>query len=142
RPLQRTGLPRAQRQRGEPRRTGRGRTEPRGPDRGVGSGTGPRPPADRTAAAGDQKGGLTPREQWQVIQESRQPGDPLAVLPLEVSCATVGVNRGSFYRQARTPERAAVEQDTTLRDTIERVVLEFAGYGYRRVTAQLRREGW
>jgi len=77
-----------------------------------------------------------------VIQESRQPGDPLAVLPLEVSCATVGVNRGSFYRQARTPERAAVEQDTTLRDTIERVVLEFAGYGYRRVTAQLRREGW
>jgi putative transposase len=29
-----------------------------------------------------------------------------------------------------------------LRDAIERVVLEFAGYGYRRVTAALRREGW
>ena len=29
-----------------------------------------------------------------------------------------------------------------LRDAIEQVVLEFPGYGYRRVTAALRREGW
>lgn len=29
-----------------------------------------------------------------------------------------------------------------LRDAIERIVLEFAGYGYRRVTAALQREGW
>ena len=30
----------------------------------------------------------------------------------------------------------------TLRDAIERIVLEFPGYGYRRVTHQLRRDGW
>ena len=29
-----------------------------------------------------------------------------------------------------------------LRNAIERIVLEFAGYGYRRVTAALRRAGW
>ena len=29
-----------------------------------------------------------------------------------------------------------------LRDAIERIVLEFPGYGYRRVTAQLKRAGW
>ena len=29
-----------------------------------------------------------------------------------------------------------------LRDAIEQIVLEFPGYGYRRVTAALRREGW
>jgi putative transposase len=33
-------------------------------------------------------------------------------------------------------------KDVVLRDAIERIVLEFPGYGYRRVTAALRREGW
>jgi putative transposase len=34
------------------------------------------------------------------------------------------------------------EQDTSLRDAVERLCLEFPGYGYRRVTAQLHRDGW
>lgn len=29
-----------------------------------------------------------------------------------------------------------------MRDAIERIVLEFPGYGYRRVTEALKREGW
>jgi putative transposase len=29
-----------------------------------------------------------------------------------------------------------------LRDVIERIVLEFPGYGYRRVTAELHRQHW
>ena len=29
-----------------------------------------------------------------------------------------------------------------LRDAIERIILEFPGYGYRRVTHALQREGW
>ena len=34
------------------------------------------------------------------------------------------------------------EEDFALRDAIERICLEFPGYGYRRVTAQLHRDGW
>jgi putative transposase len=34
------------------------------------------------------------------------------------------------------------ERDVALRDAIERIVLEFPGYGYRRVTAQLNRLDW
>jgi putative transposase len=34
------------------------------------------------------------------------------------------------------------KQDTDLRDRIEQIVCEFAGYGYRRVTKQLQREGY
>jgi transposase InsO family protein len=59
------------------------------------------------------------------------------------------VNRGSYYRAAGlasgaapaalapSPENAAM----ALRDAIERIVLAFPGYGYRRVTHQLRRDG-
>lgn len=35
-----------------------------------------------------------------------------------------------------------MEEDTRLRDAIEKLCLEFPGYGYRRVTAQLHRDGW
>jgi putative transposase len=59
------------------------------------------------------------------------------------------VNRGSYYRVA---ERAWVQGDppsslgqgtegTALRDAIERITLAFPAYGYRRVTAQLQRDG-
>src|SRR5690242_3043580 len=34
------------------------------------------------------------------------------------------------------------EHDVALRDAIEQIVLEFPGYGYRRVTQALRRVGW
>ena len=35
-----------------------------------------------------------------------------------------------------------MEEDTRLRDAIERLCLGFPGYGYRRITAQLHRDGW
>jgi len=76
-----------------------------------------------------------------VIQESRTAGDPVGALPLEVACAVLGVNRGSYYRH--DPVRLLVpEPDGALRAAIEGIVEEFAGYGYRRVTAQLHRDGW
>jgi putative transposase len=76
-----------------------------------------------------------------VIHESRQASDPLSALPVEVACAVLGVNRGSYYRaDFRTPPVG--RQDVALRAAIERIVLAFPGYGYRRVTAQLRRDGW
>ena len=75
-------------------------------------------------------------------------------LPRERACLLLGLNRGSSYRQEkRTAETAALEPTPSpshpaapsamrLQEAIERIVVEFAGYGYRRVTIQLRREGW
>jgi putative transposase len=72
-----------------------------------------------------------------VIQASKHlfPG-----LPLERACQLLGVNRGSYYRNQVEPEPAA--DDLVLRTAIEEVVLEMPGYGYRRVTQELRRRGW
>lgn len=69
-------------------------------------------------------------------------------LPVERTCALLGINRTSQYRRASEtpPERRArdrsEESPVKLRAAIERLVLEHPGYGYRRVTRQLRREGW
>jgi putative transposase len=54
-------------------------------------------------------------------------------------CDLLGVNRSWFYGAASV--RPSVEA-TALRDRIEEIVLEFPGYGYRRVTATLHREEW
>jgi transposase InsO family protein len=61
-------------------------------------------------------------------------------VPLKDLCELMGVSR-SWYYQRPTPEHRA-QRDIQLRDAIEQIVLEFPGYGYRRVTAALRREGW
>jgi transposase InsO family protein len=55
-------------------------------------------------------------------------------------CALAGVSRGAFYRG--WGERAPGEAETALRDAIQRLVLSHRHYGYRRITALLKREGW
>jgi putative transposase len=59
---------------------------------------------------------------------------------IERLCALAGVSRASFYREwaATAPGR----EETELRDVIQRAVLSCKHYGYRRITAALRREGW
>jgi transposase InsO family protein len=52
-------------------------------------------------------------------------GEPLLVLHVRLS-----------------PEQRAYSRDVELRNFIERIVLEFPGYGYRRVTKGLQRQGW
>jgi transposase InsO family protein len=69
-------------------------------------------------------------------------------MPLERACSLLGLNRGSLYRRAgesgaeRIASHRPKENRLSLRAAVERVVLEFPGYGYRRVTKQLQREGW
>jgi len=55
-------------------------------------------------------------------------------------CQLGGVSRAGYYRhfEAHAPARA----DADLRDAIQRLSLAHRHYGYRRITAQLRREGW
>ena len=55
-------------------------------------------------------------------------------------CQMLGVSRSWLYEKPVAAERG--EEETSLRDAIERLCLEFPGYGYRRVTAQLHRDGW
>ena len=60
---------------------------------------------------------------------------------LSTLCELFGVSRSWYYQRPEHIELRA-RADVALRDAIERIVLEFAGYGYRRVTQALRREGW
>jgi len=55
-------------------------------------------------------------------------------------CAILGVSRSGVYAARHGPGEEA--ETVVLRDAIERIVLEFPGYGYRRVTQVLRRDGW
>lgn len=61
-------------------------------------------------------------------------------LSLRQLCAVFGLSRSWYYARPGPEEQAA--GDVALRDAIEAVVLEFPGYGYRRVTHALRRMGW
>lgn len=60
-----------------------------------------------------------------------------AEYPIQVVCEAVGLSRSSYSYQPQ----AVTEADEELAKAIQAVALEWPTYGYRRVTAQLRREG-
>jgi len=49
--------------------------------------------------------------------------------------------RATFYRRRR-PTAGPDKQETGLRQTIQRIALQMPTYGYRPMTAELRRRGW
>lgn len=61
------------------------------------------------------------------------------VLTVERMCVLAGVSRAGYYRhwQASAPR----QEETGVRDAIQRLALAHRHYGYRRIAAQLRREG-
>jgi hypothetical protein len=61
-------------------------------------------------------------------------------LSVRQRCALLSVSRSWFYARPQAPTQA--ERDVALRDAIARIVLEFPGHGYRRVTAELHRQQW
>jgi putative transposase len=61
-------------------------------------------------------------------------------LSLRQVCPILGISRSGFYASRPRPEPEATA--VALRAEIERIVLTFPGYGYRRVTHHLRRQGW
>jgi transposase InsO family protein len=54
-------------------------------------------------------------------------------------CQMTGVSRASYYRGCRQQAISTVEME--LRDQLQRIALESPAYGYRRITAELRRRG-
>jgi putative transposase len=74
-----------------------------------------------------------------------QSADVLVYLPLAQACALLEMGRGSFYRQGAGEGCSPHEpqgEEAALLVAMERIVLEFPGYGYPRVTRQLQREGF
>jgi len=61
-------------------------------------------------------------------------------LTVERMCQLAGVSRAGYYRHwgASAPR----QEETGVRDAIQRLALAHPHYGYRRIAAQIRREGW
>jgi len=55
-------------------------------------------------------------------------------------CVLAQVSRAGFYRWRHAPP--AEDADMDLRDAIQKIALEWPCYGWRRMTAELRRRGW
>ena len=64
---------------------------------------------------------------------------PQGELTIERMCALAGVSRAGYYRHwaASAPR----QEETAVRDAIQRLALAHRHYGYRLIAAQLRREG-
>ena len=56
--------------------------------------------------------------------------------PVTVACEVLGLARSTYYYVGQERDETAVEA------AIKAVVAEWPTYGYRRVTAQLQRQGW
>jgi len=65
---------------------------------------------------------------------------PQGELTVERMCVLAGANRAGYYRQwgASAPR----QEETAVRDAVQRVALTNRRYGYRRIAAQLRRDGF
>src|SRR6202035_2025114 len=64
---------------------------------------------------------------------------PQGELTVERMCTLAQVNRTSYYR--RWAASAPREEETALRDAVQRAALINRRYGYRRIAAQLSRDG-
>jgi len=64
---------------------------------------------------------------------------PQGELTVERMCVLAGLNRAGYYRHWKGS--APRQEETAVRDTIQRVALANRRYGYRRIAAQLRRDG-
>jgi transposase InsO family protein len=60
-------------------------------------------------------------------------------LSVSSACLALDIARATFYRNRFAP--LFVDPDLDLRDRIQKIALDWPGYGYRRITAQLRRDG-
>jgi len=57
-------------------------------------------------------------------------------------CIALGVSRSGYYNWLSRKDLPTVDTDIQLRAEIHKIALEFTGYGYRRVTKELRRRNF
>lgn len=65
---------------------------------------------------------------------------PQGELTIERMCDLTDVSRASYYRHWAAS--APAEEETALRDELQRLALANRFYGYRRLTEAVRRQGW
>lgn len=58
---------------------------------------------------------------------------------MKLLCQTTGVSRAGYYRWQQPPAHSPEEME--IRDVMQKIVLEWPVYGYRRITAELKRRG-
>ena len=75
---------------------------------------------------------MSPGQKRQVIQELRQQG-----VSVGKALGLVRMPRATFYRGSRPRP-----QEEQLKTEIQQLALSQAAFGYRRITATLRRRGW
>jgi putative transposase len=85
--------------------------------------------------------GQAPLEQRHaVIEHACEEQLPISIRHL---CELLQINRAWYYaKQHVIVEPSKLAEAVALRDAIEQLILEFPGYGYRRVTHALQRAGW
>ncbi len=89
------------------------------------------------AVASDVRNAATDAPQVQPQKpDQNKPGS----LSIASACFALGVARSTFYRYRKFDPFA--DPDVEMRDRIQRVALEWPSYGYRRVTAELQRQGF
>jgi transposase InsO family protein len=80
---------------------------------------------------------------YQWIFDKRQEGTSLSLSRL---CSALGVSRSGYYDwlnlKDAPPSADALGKETELKSQIHKIVLEFPGYGYRRVTKELKRRDY
>jgi putative transposase len=79
-----------------------------------------------------------------MIEFNQQQPHPL---PVERACFLLGLSRSHYYGATAFNTTVAgsagrASEVEGLMERMEALVLEFPGYGYRRITRQLQREGW
>jgi putative transposase len=71
---------------------------------------------------------------------TRMQGEGSQAYTVERLCVLAQVSRAAYYRH--WGQSAPLREETALRDAIQRLALANRYYGYRRIGALLRREGW
>ena len=75
-----------------------------------------------------------------MIKEVTKAPEPV---PVEHASSSLGVSRSGYYKWNSHDEKNNPNDDEQLlKDEIHHIVIEFTGYGYRRVTHELRRRGF
>jgi len=60
-------------------------------------------------------------------------------LSISQSCQALDVSRSGYYKWRIQPEIAPTDsEDVDLKNQIQEIAMEFTGYGYRRMTAELQ----